>query len=465
MRRTLPALALAVLLTTTAVVAAARPVSVRIARERGRITALADRPVTWALLGPEGALYPLYAGNRGRMTTVRPGVDWPSGRYRLLAIGPFGATAATFVTRPAHRLLASLGAGVTPLSLDLHYGLTALYARDLLGQRTAVAVYTPTAPSPRDVDLFDHLYGLPPAHLRYAACVPGPAGDASARAEADVDVEWLHAVAPLARIDLYCPLTAAGPDIGSVAAAPGEAALAGDVAFSLSLEWTGVTYGDLKAAHEVDPGLLLPIPLDHPITVFAASGDNGRAVDAWPPADPHVLAVGGTMWRGGREVYWRDGELGGGFGATTWPRPPWQTLPGSRRRIPDVSANANDYAGVTDGTVQWSEGTSFSAPVWAGLWALVAQDYRQSHGRPIGWGNPLVYRLAQSPYGSLVFDDHPARPDGRATYGRRTGWGSPNPAALDELAVRGTSLFPTPLTSRLDLVRLRLPGGSDPRRR
>lgn len=416
---------------------------------RGALVLRASRPVRWLLWGPSGTLFPLYE-DTGTVLHIAPGVDWPSGRYTLVADDGISRLTRTVLWRRNGVDLP----GVTPRRLEQHYGLTYLYALGLTGRGVHVAIYTPAAPSRRDLTNFDRLFGLPAVSLSYVSCDPTDASSASAVAEADADVEWVHVAAPAAHVDLYCPYGNAGPDISSLGSAPAEAALNGDAAFSISFEWLGMRYRALWNAGSVDPDLLLPIPVNHPISVFVASGDTGVVRDAWPQDDPHVVTVGGTMWGRGPDRYWQDGAIGGGYGLSSWPKPSWQLLPGRYRRIPDVSMNASDFLGVYDGRISISEGTSFAAPIWAGIWALLAQDARATEGAAIGWANPMLYRLAESPFGSLAFPDTGSSPDGSAHYDPRIGFGAPDVLALDRLLVHGGALFPAPLYRRDDLAYL-----------
>lgn len=74
-----------------------------------------------------------------------------------------------------------------------------------------------------------------------------------------------------------------------------------------------------------------------------------------------------------------------------------------------------------------------SAPIWAGIIALV----NQKHGKPVGFINPAIYSLARSShYGSdfhditLGYNGIPPGPGYNAATGWDipTGWGTPNVA-------------------------------------
>jgi len=158
------------------------------------------------------------------------------------------------------------------------------------------------------------------------------------------------------------------------------------------------------------------------VTVCAAAGDAGsadmqstdpdfddRAHVDFPASSPHVLACGGTRLDATdgsikAESVWNDGPdsaTGGGV-SDVFPLPLWQAdakVPCSAnpdrrvgRGVPDVAGNADPESGYevrVDGVDTSIGGTSAVAPLWAGFIALVNQKL----GRPIGFVNPLLYKL------------------------------------------------------------------------
>lgn len=144
-------------------------------------------------------------------------------------------------------------------------------------------------------------------------------------------------------------------------------------------------------------------------TFFAASGDSStwsRRVEAWPADDDYVVSVGGTdltttgaagAWAS--ETAWADS--GGGISPDKIALPSWQRgIANSAnhastvyRNGPDVSANANFTfyvcADQTTCTANGYGGTSFAAPMWAGLVALANQ--KRGTGKGVGFINPTLY--------------------------------------------------------------------------
>jgi kumamolisin len=204
-------------------------------------------------------------------------------------------------------------------------------------------------------------------------------------------------------------------------------------------------------------------------TVFFASGDSGaytcyNAQTSTPtgpgPQDlgvsapsslPTVTAVGGTRlsvrtdgswfdevaWEGVTDMSGTGGGVSGVFA-----RPDWQTAPGvdnlqsnpnRMRSVPDVSADADPVSGIaiiSGGHAEQGGGTSQSAPIWAGITALIDQYLSQRHRNAVGFFNPALYALARGPAAFPPFHDvtvgdnlyYPAT----AGYDLATGLGTPD---------------------------------------
>ena len=218
--------------------------------------------------------------------------------------------------------------------------------------------------------------------------------------ETSLDVQWAHAVAPGATIDLVVAPTAAGApldlaqryavdhrlgNVMSLSFGDPEASINGN---STQAAQAHKIYADARAAG---------------ITVFASSGDSGSDNGAgygnfaFPAADPLVTAVGGTTLYTGsgldrpRETVWGDyancpltcgaGPLGATGGAPS-------VLGGKSGS--DVSYDASVYTGMltyigflapsADG-FYFMGGTSAGAPQWAAITAVL----NQALGRPLGY--------------------------------------------------------------------------------
>jgi subtilase family serine protease len=172
------------------------------------------------------------------------------------------------------------------------------------------------------------------------------------------------------------------------------------------------------------------------VTILASSGDDGAnglgpfvkegvtcrdildsygLVVNWPASSPWVTAVGATM---GAESSMEEIACatnakgptadaspfspsitsGGGFSQAI-PRPRWQPeyKGQSGRGVPDVSLAGHAYAVVVGGKWTAVDGTSASAPAFAGMLSLVnAQlnlDRKEGDRvKSVGWLNPVLYR-------------------------------------------------------------------------
>jgi kumamolisin len=221
-------------------------------------------------------------------------------------------------------------------------------------------------------------------------------------------------------------------------------------------------------------------------TFFQASGDWGTwsAADVegcednvtppkciYPADSPYVTSVGGTQLTtvspGGpwsSEIAWNQVAYngissGGGFSPHGFAIPQWQTLPGiinsanqgstTLRNGPDVSANADYFYLCFDQltTCAGRAGSSGAAPLWAGLNALLNEEFAAKGDGPVGFITPFFYDLngqTQNPYYSEGFHDITVGTSGShsATTGFDlvTGWGTPKPGFLTTYA----SLIPGP---------------------
>ena len=186
------------------------------------------------------------------------------------------------------------------------------------------------------------------------------------------------------------------------------------------------------------------------IGVFFSSGDDGdESLDDadtnprggpdvdYPASDPLVTAVGGTSlavnknngyqfetaWATGTSDLSANGQTweppypgdflygGGGGVSSIFAEPFYQrgVVPNGvargRRALPDIAMDGDPGTGMLvgetqtflDGSVRYGEyrigGTSLSSPLYAGLEALADQ----ASGRPHGFANPAIYRLAGAP--------------------------------------------------------------------
>jgi subtilase family serine protease len=228
--------------------------------------------------------------------------------------------------------------------------------------------------------------------------------------EQALDVEWAHAMAPLAKIVL---VQSSQPD-DSLFTAVDQAVAAGSNTVSMSWGYGGGFSGeDAYDFHFQVPG----------VTFFSSTGDSGCLTN-YPAESPYVVAVGGTTLVlltaappasplaniYGNEIAWS----GSGGGISLYEtEPAWQqgVQQTGFRTIPDVALDAAPGTGVPvydsyDG-YQWVKvgGTSLSSPVWAAFMAIENSLRVAGGGSPIQQFLPDLYQTIY-PSGSYATDFH-----------------------------------------------------------
>jgi kumamolisin len=328
----------------------------------------------------------------------------------------------------------------TPNQFLKAYGHSALHARRLEGQGQTVAVVETGGFKRSDLATFAKCFGVKVPKLEvnpvFPAKKPLPAED-----ETTLDLETLSVGAPkLDRIRVYEGISSLGGVALTSAAALGKPGRQPDVV-SISLGFCEPLFsGELAIKEAFDN--VYAIAAGAGISVLVSAGDQGSSgcragppgeehtelpvlAVAQPSASPYVTAVGGTNLvlteqnRIEEELTWNDQPLasagtGGGTSILTPRRPWWQQgigRYGQGRVVPDVSALADIVPGYAYFCTAapcrkgekaepatypgWSTvgGTSAAAPLTAAGVALVNQ-YLEGRGQPpLGFLNPLLYKL------------------------------------------------------------------------
>ena len=226
-----------------------------------------------------------------------------------------------------------------------------------------------TAASVSDGCVFQTVY----VNAAGTATTTAPAVNSGWATEIALDVQWAHAIAPLARIVLVEAASSSGNDILK----------AMQFASQLNAQVISMSYG----ASETSQSATLDSYITGNATWVAASGDSGTGV-MWPAVSRNVLAVGGTLLTNvspRAESAWS----GSGGGLSKYVRmPTWQgaiTVPGNPantaanasrmyRGVPDVAYDASPYSGfyvVQNGSWYSIGGTSAGAPQWAAFVAVL----------------------------------------------------------------------------------------------
>ena len=150
-----------------------------------------------------------------------------------------------------------------------------------------------------DLKVFDAEFGLsaPPGFkvLNQTGGTALPSTDAGWAGEISLDVEWAHAMAPGANIDL---IEANSSSITDLMAAVNTARNTSGVSV-VSMSWGGSEFfswygGESASQTNYDP--IFTTPGGHQgVTFVASAGDSGSQSGVqWPASSPNVLSVGGT---------------------------------------------------------------------------------------------------------------------------------------------------------------------------
>jgi subtilase family serine protease len=372
----------------------------------------------------------------------------------------------------------------TPSSMRNSYNLGSLYSANVDGRGYTIALVDSygSVNIRSDLKVFDDAFGLQhmcgetgvtctsgmPSFniLDMGSVLPIPTGgkgtgqeDHSAWAlEVNLDVEWAHAIAPMANILLVTTPTAETLGVQGF----NQFMLAEDYVVKHNLaDVISQSFGSAEDAFASRQSLLslrfaFQDALAAHVTVLASSGDDGSAGVAkppvgkggtlianpsvsWPASDPLVTAVGGTYLctdaetgaavdsvnppsvcqtnAGQREIGWIDS--GGGF-SDVFARPAYQdplpagstSIPSTSRGVPDVAYDASSRTGVLvyitepgysgivcAGSVVCSDGWYVVGGTSASApqWAGLVAMADQVHGGRLGLINPSLYAIANNP--------------------------------------------------------------------
>lgn len=343
-------------------------------------------------------------------------------------------------------------AGLEPFTPNQYltaYGHAKLHAMGLKGQGQTAAVVETGGFKHSDIVTFAKCFGTEPPPIKV---VPVKVGKPLApEDETTLDLSLLSVGAPkLDKIYVYEGPESLGGVALTAATALGSPGHRPDV-ISISLGYCEPEIaGDLAYRDAIDN--VFAVAAGAGISVLVSAGDQGssgcrtvepetgeltalpiRAVSL-PASSSYVTAVGGTNVaftkknRLKEEIVWNDSAItpwgGGGGGSVISPRTPWWQAGvhryGPGRKVPDLAALADLVPGYalfcTAASCEpqktrvfgWDSvgGTSAAAPLTAAGIAL-ANQYAARHGQPpLGFLNPLLYRLgAKASTRNEVFTD------------------------------------------------------------
>jgi kumamolisin len=459
---------------TAALNGSARPVAL-MSWARGRGLSVRWRPGdNWAIVegvAPSlasafGVVVHDYKGRLGQVfyaSPQQPAVPEPL-RGEVGELGRILGYLPHHMSRPSTPPLDVPNKGLTPSAVLNTYNVNSLASSGFTGKGQTIVFFAFDGYKQSDLDEFATTFGLP----KFTPTVVGEQPK-EAHGETTMDLEVAHAVAPDAqKVVVNARSTAEG---GGTFEKVGEMLESADRQFpgavwSFSIGWGCdklITAADLAPVRSA-----LATAHTHGTTAFNASGDLAglecRGGQDWssPPGQsdvgldsvaslPEMTDVGGTTLStdvSGRwlaEQAWFDVPLSQGTGggvSALFDRPVWQRGVSSdrdatHRLTPDIAAVADPFTGVKiviDGNVVAGGGTSQSAPLWAGMAAVMNQFLIANGGRAIGDLNPLLYRIAAgAPLpafrdvtlgGNAIYDARPG-------YDLVTGLGTPD---IDNLA-------------------------------
>jgi subtilase family serine protease len=330
------------------------------------------------------------------------------------------------------------GCGYTPPEIQTAYNLKNLYKEgfDGTGQTIVIIDWCGSPTIKADANAFSAAYGLPPltsANFSIIDPSPVPSTCAGPDAEINLDVEWAHAIAPGANIDLVVPPDAYFQDIDE---AETYAVLYG-LGNVISGSYGSPEYRPSPTEVETE-SLINEIAAVSGISANFSSGDYGDYTFDYPqynppsvsaPADsPWATAIGGTSlalksndtiaWQTGwgtnltlidDEGFVPDPPFGGFYGGSGggpsgfFDKPSYQhKLKGTARQLPDISWLADPFTGgVIVISYPFQEpsqiytvvgGTSLACPMFSALWAIANQEA----GAPLGQAAPYLYSMPAS---------------------------------------------------------------------
>lgn len=386
--------------------------------------------------------------------------------------------------------------GYQPSEMQQAYDMNPLYAKGLDGSGQTVVITDafgdPTIAN--DAAAFSYYMGLPPLDLQVIQA-PGSTNNPRTRGkfgdptgwqgEITLDVEWVHAMAPGAKIVLLI-----SPNNGADLDEAVNYAVVHHLGNVITNSWGGPE-GQANPATFNRMNRVLESAAVQGMDVNFSSGDNGDDTPLvgyksaeFPNSSPFATSVGGTSlgldskdniafqtgW--GTNLTCISGAtplnpsdycgtpadppvpLGFQFGAgggvsRVFTKPAFQSnLPGTMRMTPDVSMLADPYTGVEiiesnpDGSLGIGVigGTSLASPMFSGLMAIATQA---NGGVGLGQAAPLLYGLQSSASTSTPLYDVTALGSANNVSGSITDSAGTHSVSADDLAapLDGTSSY------------------------
>jgi subtilase family serine protease len=347
----------------------------------------------------------------------------------------------------------SPGCGYTPSPIYTAYNLSGLYEEGFTGagQTIVIVDWCGSSTIQDDANAFSKKFGLPLLKSSNFQIIYTPTESSCIGAdmvEINLDVEWAHAIAPGANIDLVVPPSAAFQDVDEAEFYAVNALLGNSLSGS---------YGSKESATPASvldtENLISEMAALSGISTNFSSGDDGDystsgSVSVNAPADsPWATGVGGVSLalNSDNSIAWQSGwgtyesllaqygvisdppapqgfYFGSGGGPSScavqdqngnclggFPKPTFQKgVPGKFRQVPDIAWLADPLTGAViaisipgeQPELQWQVigGTSLACPMFSALWAIANQEA----AAPLGQAAQYVYSLPRGAITDVV---------------------------------------------------------------
>jgi len=326
--------------------------------------------------------------------------------------------------------------GYSPQNLYAAYNLNQLYNEGLDGSGQTVVIVDAYGSTTIAADLatFSLVYGLPAPRLKVIGTPVAPGTNTTIQGwmdETTLDVEWVHAIAPGAKIVLIIAPTSNSDDLAAAITTAVTGSLGNVISNSYGSPESTQAPSDFVPFENV-----FKLAAAKGIAVNFSTGDDGDFVVAqgysdvsYPASSTLTTALGGVsvFLNANQKIKFQTGwgtnltriadttalgnppsvpplaegfQFGAGGGVSNeFGKPSFQSgLPGAHRLVPDIGWVADPYTGVeiieTDLTtkaqgVSVIGGTSVACPTFSALWAVATQK----HGSPLGQAARSLYRL------------------------------------------------------------------------
>jgi subtilase family serine protease len=401
-------------------------------------TGLVISAIVLSVLLGTGVLHPTQKVGAAPISTVNP--QKLSDLTAITPMHPLWNQAINMATSPA--LPKCLKSTALPLCYSPQQMRQAYLTQPLLDagitgkNRTITLIEAFQDPTIRtDLQLFDKTFGLADPQLNVIAPFgstpfnPKDPLQTGFSGETALDVEWAHAMAPDATIDVIQANvrqeTLKGQLIALLQAA--QFAVQNDIGSVISMSF-GASEQCIGAAFIKQAHAIFQQARAQKQTVLASAGDSGSAgqvcdangnvvnlaqAASYPASDPLITTVGGTTLLAGptgtyqSETTWNEanqgrGATGGGF-SSVFAEPDFQQkdIQSKTRGEADLSFDADPLTGVpvVAGSLMPGQtliipigGTSLGAPAVAGIIAL----FDQAANSRLGFLNEAIYRISDN---------------------------------------------------------------------